>query len=216
MNNINNEKIVDFINDLYIDNEISKDLEALRQEGQEKNVPIIHREVGEFIKAILKIKKAENILEIGSAIGFSSIFFASCTKDSKITTIEIDEEMAKIARGNIIKYGYEDRIKLIEADALEAIPKLEDKYDFVFIDAAKGQYINFFNLVEDKLQPGAIIISDNILFRGMVGDDDLVKRRKITIVKRLRQYLDDLLKNKSYTSSFLQIGDGIALTIKED
>ncbi len=216
MNNINNEKIVDYINDLYIDNKISQDLEALRQDGEANNIPIIHREVGEFIKTILRMQKPKKILEIGSAIGFSSIFFASCTEDSQITTIEIDDDMAKIARSNIKKYGFEDRIDLIEGNALEVIPKLEEKYDFVFIDAAKGQYINFFSLVEGKLQPGAVIISDNILFRGMVGDDDLVKRRKITIVKRLREYLDDLLKNDSYTSSILQIGDGIALTYKED
>lgn len=215
MNNINNDKIVDYINDLYIDNEISKDLESLRQEGETNNVPIIHREVGEFIKTILKIQKPKKILEIGTAIGFSSIFFASCTEDSKIITIEIDEDMVDIARSNIIKYGFEDRIEVIEANALEAIPKLDESYDFVFIDAAKGQYINFFKLVEEKLQSGAVIISDNILFRGMVGDDDLVKRRKITIVKRLREYLDNLLKNDSYTSSILQIGDGVALTIKE-
>ena len=216
MNNINNEKIVDYINDLYIDNKISQNLEALRQDGEENNIPIIHREVGEFIKTILRMQKPKKILEIGCAIGFSSIFFASCTEDSQITTIEIDDDMAKIARSNIKKYGFEDRIDLIEGNALEVIPELEEKYDFVFIDAAKGQYINFFSLVEDKLQPGAVIISDNILFRGMVGDEDLVKRRKITIVKRLREYLDDLLKNDSYTSSILQIGDGIALTYKED
>ncbi|MDO5026258.1 MAG: O-methyltransferase [Tissierellia bacterium] len=215
MNEINNEKIVDFINNIYIKNKVSEELEDLRIYGQDHNIPIIHREVAEFIKSILVLKKPKKILEIGTAIGYSSIFFANYALDAQITTIEINEEMCKIARENIKKFGFEDRITLLEGDALDLIGSLEDKFDFVFIDAAKGQYIKFFELIEEKLDDKAVIISDNILFRGMVGDDDLVKRRKITIVKRLRKYLDMLVANENYTSSILQIGDGLALTIKE-
>lgn len=215
MNEINNEKIVEYINNIYVDNKVSKDLEDLRKFGEDNNIPIIHREVGEFIKTILKIYRPINILELGTAIGFSSIFFANFSPYSKITSIEIDKDMVEIASKNIIKYGFEDRIKIIEGNALDIIPQLNDTYDFVFIDAAKGQYIKFLDLVEKKLSDKAVIISDNILFRGMVGDDDLVRKRKITIVKRLRKYLNLLVQRKNYTSSILQIGDGVALTIRE-
>lgn len=215
MNQINNEKIVDYINEIYIDNKVSSELEELRAYGEENHIPIIHREVGEFIKTILLLYKPKNILEIGTAIGFSSIFFAKYAPEAKVTTIEINEEIIPTALENFKKYGYEDRINLIQADAVEAIPKLEGQYDFVFIDAAKGQYIKFFEEIEEKLSNKAVIISDNILFRGMVGDNDLVKRRKITIVKRLREYLNILVSRPGYTSSILQIGDGLALTIRE-
>lgn len=215
MNEINNDKIVDFINNIYIKNKVSEDLEDLRTYGERNNIPIIHREVAEFIKTVLLIFKPKRILEIGTAIGYSSIFFASNSPNSEVTTIEINEDMSKIAKKNIVDYGLENRINLIEADALEALPELEGKFDMVFIDAAKGQYIKFFELIEDKLDDRAIIISDNILFRGMVGDNDLVKRRKITIVKRLRNYLDMLVAKEGYTTSILQIGDGLALTVKE-
>lgn len=215
MNEINNEKIVKYINDIYINNKVSEDVEKLRTYGEDNNIPIIHREVQEFIKTILKIYKPKKILEIGTAIGFSSIFFASNTPEASITTIELSDDMVEIASKNIIDYGFDDRIEILKGNALEIIPQLTDKYDFVFIDAAKGQYIKFFELIEDKLSDKAVIISDNILFRGMVGDDDLVKRRKITIVKRLRKYLDLLVKKQDYTTSILQIGDGVALTVKE-
>lgn len=216
MNNINNEKIVNYINEIYIDNKVSYELEALRTYAQDNHIPIIHREVGEFIKTVIRMNRPKNILEIGTAIGYSAIFFAKYSDlDTKITTIEINEETADIARENIKKFGLQDRIEVLCGNALDVIPTLSDKYDFVFIDAAKGQYIKFFELIEEKLAEKAIIISDNILFRGMVGDDDLVKRRKITIVKRLREYLNMLADREGYTSSILQIGDGVSLTVKE-
>lgn len=216
MNNINNEKIVDFINEIYIDNHISEELEELRAYGEKNNVPIIHREVGEFIKTILKLHKPKRILEIGTAIGFSSIFFAKCCDDeTKVTSIEINEDIITLAKENIKKYNLEDRINVIFGDALEVIPNLQNTYDFVFIDAAKGQYINFFNEIEPKLADKAVIISDNILFRGMVADKELMVRRKKTIVQRLRKYLNMLTIKDGYTTSILPLGDGIALTVKE-
>ena len=215
MNEINNDKIVNFINEIYIDKNVSRDLEDLRAWGEANQIPIIHREVGEFIKTILLLQKPKKILEIGTAIAFSSIFFASICQDAKVTTIEINEEIIPTALSNIKKFGFEDRIEVINGDALDVIPGLDEGYDFVFIDAAKGQYIKFFELLEEKLADRAVIISDNILFRGMVGDNELVKRRKITIVKRLREYLNMLVEKKHYTSSILQIGDGVALTIRE-
>lgn len=216
MNNISNEKIVNYINEIYIDNKVSFELEELRVEAEKNNVPIIHREVGEFIRTIIRLYKPKRILEIGTAIGFSSIYFASFSDDdTKITTIEINEDTAEIARANIKKYGFEDRINVVCGDAIEVIPTLQDDYDFIFIDAAKGQYIHFFELIEAKLSDNAVILSDNILFRGMVGDNDLVKRRKITIVKRLRKYLSMLTNKEGYTTSILQIGDGVSLTVKE-
>lgn len=216
MNNINNEKIVDFINDIYIENHISEELESLRKYGEQNNIPIIHREVGEFIKTILLLEKPKNILEIGTAIGFSSIFFAKATSDdTRITSIEINDEMISLAKKNIEEFGLANRIEVKAGDARDVIPTLNDKYDFVFIDAAKGQYIKFFELIEPMLTDKAVIISDNILFRGMVADRDLLIRRKRTIVQRLKKYLNMLTIKKGYTTSILPLGDGVALTIKE-
>lgn len=216
-NHINNEKVIDFINEIYVNNKISIEFDELRKYAEKNNVPIIHREVGEFLKTLLKMNPPKHILEIGTAIGFSSIFFARNTPDStQITTLELNEDIILTAKENINKFGVADRINIIQGNALDIIPHLENKYDFVFIDAAKGQYLNFFEKVEPKLTQKAIIISDNILFRGMVADDDLLIRRKKTIVNRLRKYLNLLTIKEGYTSSILPIGDGICLTIKEE
>ena len=216
MNNINNEKIVDYIDQIYVENKISSEFEDLRRYGEENHVPIIHRQVGEFIKSLINIYKPKRMLEVGTAIGFSSIFFASCSDELAIDTIELKEDMAAIARKNIEQRNLSNRINVIEGDANDVIPRLDVKYDLVFIDAAKGQYIKFFEKIEPILADRALIISDNILYKGMVADDDLVVRRKITIVKRLREYLDMLASKEGYQSSFLPFGDGIALTIKEE
>lgn len=216
-NHINNEKVIDFINEIYVNNNISSEFDELREYAEENKVPIIHREVGEFLKTILVMNPPKHILEIGTAIGFSSIFFAKNTpENTQITTLELNEEVIPLAKENIAKFGYENRINVIQGNALDIIPHLENKYDFIFIDAAKGQYLNFFEEIEPKLTESAIIVSDNILFKGMVADDQLLVRRKKTIVQRLRKYLNLLTTKDGYTSSILPLGDGVCLTIKEE
>ena len=135
--------------------------------------------------------------------------------EGEVTTIELSDEMADIAEENIKKAGLSDKITLIRGDGREVIPEIEGEFDLIFIDAAKGQYQEFFNEAKRLLRVGGILVSDNVLFKGMTATDELVIRRKITIVKRLREYLTMLKENKDFATALLPIGDGVAISIKE-
>lgn len=181
----------------------------------ENNVPIIHKEVAQFLKVIIKSHNIKKILEAGTAIGYSSSIMAKAAgKDSKVTTIEINDDMYNISRENIEKLKLKDNIEVIKGDALEVLENITGEYDMIFLDASKGHYDEFLNKCLDKLKPNGLLISDNVLFRGMVATNDLVKRRKITIVKRMRKYLENISTSENLETSILPIGDGIALTCK--
>lgn len=214
MSNINYDYINSYIESVIPENQgILKEIEDY---GIDNQVPIITKDVEQLLKTILAIKKPKYILELGTAIGYSAILMASQTdEDTKIISIERNEKMYKKAKENIEKAGYSHRIEVVFADAKEIIEELDGPFDFVFLDAAKGQYKNFFDKIEAKLLPEAIVFSDNILFKGMVANDDLVIRRKKTIVKRLREYIVYLMNLDNYTTSIIPIGDGVALTHKE-
>ncbi len=210
MNRINNEYISSFIEEMIID----KDFLELRRYAEVENVPIMKLETKEFLKILLAIKKPKSILEIGTAIGYSSLVFDKYT-DANITTIELSEDMAKIAQGNFNKYNV--GLNLINDDAEKALTKLNQGFDFVFIDANKSNYKFYFDYVDKHLlNSGGIIVADNILFRGEVCNDDLVEKRKITIVKRLRNFLAYISLRDDYKTSIVPIGDGISISIKEE
>ncbi len=184
--------------------------------AEENNVPIIHKEVAELLKVILKIHKPKRILEIGCAIGYSSIFFESVLDNEvEIITTERNPVMLEKAKKNIKDAGLEDRISILEGDAQETLNTVDGKFDMIFIDAAKGQYKMFFDMVIDKLKIGGIVISDNILYKGMIASDDLVVRRKKTIVKRMRDYLDYICQSDYLDTSIIPIGDGLAISYKK-
>lgn len=213
MTNINNEYITEYIRGIIpVSDKIFHELEEY---ALENNVPIIEPEVAQFIRVIVKLTKPMKILEVGTAIGYSAIVFALAFPDSKITTIERNDVMISQAEKNIKRNNLENRIKLISGDAKDILPSLEGEYDLIFLDAAKGQYIDFFDEGSRLLKKGGIIISDNVLFKGMVAADELVVRRKKTIVKRLRTYLDYINNIEGYTSSILPLGDGVAITYKD-
>lgn len=180
----------------------------------ENSVPISQPESIKLIELLIMIGKVKRVLEVGSAIGYSAIRMAEAGAET-IDTIEINHDTALIARENIEKSGYSDRINLIEGDAKEIIPNLEGMYDMIFIDAAKGQYNEFFKHGMRLLKKGGILISDNILYKGMTATDELVLHRKITIVKRLRQYVDMLCKHPELETDILPLGDGVALSVKK-
>lgn len=213
MSNINEEYIDEYIRDLLPEKEELKELE----EYAEKNhVPIIEPEVAQLIRVILKMNRPKNILEIGTAIGYSAIVMSNNTsKETKITTIERRSDMVKLAEENIQKYNYGHKVEVLEGDAIEILPTLKGKYDFIFLDAAKGHYMDFFTEAIRLLNHGGVIVSDNVLFKGMVASDELVIRRKKTIVKRLRAFLEYINKIEGYTSSVIPIGDGLAITYRE-
>lgn len=210
MNRINNEYISSFIEDIIID----CDFLELRKFAEKENVPIMKLESKEFLKNLLAIKRPKSILEIGTAIGYSSLVFDKYS-DAKITTIELSEDMAHIAKENFNKYNVD--INLINDDAEKALTKLNQGFDFVFIDANKSNYKFYFDYVDKNLlNNGGVIVADNILFRGEVCNDDLVEKRKITIIKRLRNFLAYITRRDDYQTSIVPIGDGISVSVKEE
>ena len=215
LNHINEEYIEDYILSILPENEdYLKELELF---AYENHIPIVEREVAQLLKVLLKIHRPKKILEIGTAIGYSSLVMASSTDiDCSITTIERRRDMVELAEKNINDTVYKDRIKVLYGEAEDILPSLDDIYDFIFLDAAKGQYMEFFNHCSNLIQENGLIVSDNVLFKGMVASDDLVIRRKKTIVKRLRAYLKHINYLEGYTSCVIPIGDGVALTYREE
>jgi predicted O-methyltransferase YrrM len=190
-------------------------LAELENYALQNSVPIIQREVGKFLELMINIKKPAKILELGTAIGYSAILMsASLNGSGKITTIERDSDMVKIARENIDGYGYNENIKVIEGDCLDILGDLEDKFDIIFMDAGKGHYNHFLPHCLRLLNKDGIIIADNVLFKGMVASRELLKRRKITIVKRMKTYLDMVSNNEELITSVIPMGDGIAVTTR--
>lgn len=209
------------INDYVIDhippeNEFLRELEA---SALERNFPIITREVGQFLRFLINLKKPKNILEIGTAIGYSGILMLDSYENiENLITLEIKEDSAKEAEENFKKARVSHKTEILVDNALISLEKLQDrdmKFDFVFIDAAKGHYHEYFDLIEPMLSENAVVVCDNVLYKGMVADDSLIIRRKKTIVKRLREFIDYMMQNKNYESSLIPMGDGLLVIYKK-
>ena len=205
--NINYNHIVDYLNNIYID----EDFIELRNYGIENNIPIMKLETKEFLKSLVLISKPKNILEIGTAIGYSSLLFSKYS-NANITTIEKSKEISEIAKANFSKYN--KKINLINMDAKKALNNFNQGFDFVFIDANKSQYEYYFNESLKLLNENGLIVCDNILFRGEITSDDLINRRHITMVKNLRKFLSHITNLDEYVTSIIPIGDGISLTTR--
>lgn len=214
MSNIVNDKVENYIRETLKPSQgLLRDLELY---AEENSVPIIHKEVADLLRVILKLKRPKKILELGCAIGYSSLFFADVLDgDVEIVTTERNPIMLERAQDNIKKAGMEDRIKILVGDAEETLKDLEGTFDMIFIDAAKGHYKMFFDMLIGKLNHGGIVISDNILYKGMIASDDYVVRRKKTIVKRMRTYLDYICDLEGVSTSLIPIGDGLAISYKD-
>ncbi len=204
----------------YIRGLIKSDDEALLElEGYalENHVPIIQKDAGRLLETLVLMSRPKRILELGTAIGYSSILMSRCAgRQAKITTVERSPEMVAVAAGNIKKYGYDDRIDVLEGDCLEILEGLEAKYDFIFMDAGKSHYNDFFPHCARLLNENGVIVSDNVLFRGMIASDELVEKRMATIVKRMRQYLSALFANEEFHTSVVPVGDGIAISTRRN
>lgn len=214
MSNIVNDKVENYIRETLKPSQgLLRDLELY---AEENSVPIIHKEVADLLRVVLKLKRPKKILELGCAIGYSSLFFADVLDgDVEIVTTERNPIMLERAQDNIKKAGMEDRIKILVGDAEETLKDLEGTFDMIFIDAAKGHYKMFFDMLIGKLNHGGIVISDNILYKGMIASDDYVVRRKKTIVKRMRTYLDYICDLEGISTSLIPIGDGLAISYKD-
>ena len=212
--NINYDYIIRYIRDTIPRSE--GQLLEMERFAKENEVPISQPESIRMIEILLKLMNAKEILEVGSAIGYSAIRMSRAS-DARVTTIELSEEMADLAEANIKKAGLEEKISLIRGDGVKVLEKMDGEgiFDVIFVDAAKGQYMEFFPNCLRLLRKGGLLISDNILYKGMTATDELVVRRKITIVRRLRAYLEMLKENKQLSTAIIPIGDGVAVSVKE-
>ena len=189
-------------------------------ENIKENIPIIRKGSQRLIRFMLEMKKPLNILEVGTATGFSTIFMLEfLNKNAKITTIEKMEERAAKAEENFKKFDKSKRITLIKGDAADILSELASKdktYDFIFMDAAKGQYINFLENIKKLLVSGGILMTDNMLQEGRLLDSRYtVVRRDRTIHSRMREYANALLTDKEFETMLLESGDGMAVSIKK-
>ena len=208
------ERIVTFINSL--DTRNSELLETIEGEARAADVPIIRREMQSFLKVLLMLKKPERVLEVGTAVGFSALLMSEYVPDEcRITTIENYEKRIPIARENFRRAGKEEQITLLEGDAAEVLKRLDGPYDFVFMDAAKGQYIHYLPDILRLLPPGGCLVTDNVMQDGDVIESRFaVERRNRTIHARMREYLYELKHNDELTTSIIPLGDGVAVSIK--
>jgi predicted O-methyltransferase YrrM len=213
MSQINHDYINNYLIDLIPQNEgILKELEAY---AKEHNTPIVTPDVAGLLKVMIKSVDAKNILEVGTAIGYSAILMGLCAANGfRITTIERNEENANLALQNIEKAGMTQNIKVLIGDASEVLDQIEGTYDVIFVDAAKGHYMDFFQKSIGKLKIGGLFICDNVLFRGMVAERSLLVRRKITIVKRLKKFLSYISNNESLQTTIIPMGDGVSISCK--
>ncbi|OXT07673.1 methyltransferase [Thermoanaerobacterium thermosaccharolyticum] len=191
-------------------------LKDIENYANENFIPIIKPEVARFLETIVKIKQPQNILEIGTAIGYSSIIMLKAYKNAKVLTIEKDIDMAEMAKINFIKASLIDRVELVKGDALEVLPCLSNKYDLIFIDASKGHYKEFFDESLRVLNDDGILICDNILYKGYVTNEVHVKHKRRTIVYRMRDFISYVLDRKDITTTIIPIGDGLSISVKEE
>lgn len=199
-------------------------LDELEKEALENDVPIIRRSMQRFLKLMLKMNQPKNILEVGTAVGFSAILMAQYSDpDCRITTIEKYEKRIPVAEENFMKSGFNERINFLKGDATEILSDMASglndgvtqQFDMIFMDAAKAQYINFLPDVLKLLKKGGVLITDNVL------QDDTVIQSKYTVVrrdrtihKRMREYLYELMHDEQLTTDILQVGDGISVSVK--
>ncbi|MGM0470819.1 MAG: O-methyltransferase [Bacillota bacterium] len=207
--NILTEFVKDYIDQ--INPELTGDLKELEAEASEKGIPIITPEIGHFLSLLISIHQPQNILELGTATGYSTLWLAQ-DNQCEIVTIELKEREAKVARQNFKRLGLANRVELLVGDAVELMPNLEQQFDFIFIDAAKGQYLEFLEQALDLVTPGGLIVADNVLFKGMIANEDLMHPRYDTLTYRLRDYIDEVMNHPQLKSSILPLGDGLAIS----
>lgn len=190
-------------------------MEELEIYASENNIPIMQKDGILYLCNYIKDNDIKNILEIGSAIGYSSIMMASVSDDIKVTTIERDKDRYNEAVFNIRNYNLEDRINIIYGDACDI--DVDGKYDLIFIDAAKGKNTYFFNKFKKNLNRDGVIITDNLSFHGLVEDSSLIKtKNQRGIVNKIKSYIDFLDNNKEFITSYVEVGDKISISKRGD
>lgn len=209
------ERLVTYINSLDTGN--TEILDQIEKEAIAAYVPIIRKEMQSFLKLLLAIQKPMRILEVGTAVGFSAILMAQYAPvDCKIVTIENYEKRIPVAKENFKRAGKDEQITLLEGDAMQILPTLSGEFDMIFMDAAKGQYINFMPDILRLLKSGGVLVSDNVLQDGdIIESHYVVERRNRTIYKRMREYMYELTHNEGLVTAVLPVGDGITVSAKK-
>lgn len=209
------ERLVTYIDSL--DSGNTAILDTIEKEALDSYVPIIRKSMQSFLKLLLAMNKPKRILEVGTAVGFSAILMAEYNPyPCEIVTIENYDKRIPIARENFKRAGKENQITLLEGDATEVLKTLEEPFDMIFMDAAKGQYINFFGDVMRLLKKDGVLVSDNVLQDGdIIESHFVVTRRNRTIHKRMREYLYELTHRDDLVTSVMPIGDGITVSVKK-
>ena len=209
------ERLVTYINSLDTGN--TDILDTIEREALDTFVPIIRKEMQSFLKVFLGIHRPKRILEVGTAVGFSAILMAEYNPmDCEIITIENYDKRIPIARENFVRAEKDKQITLIEGDATEVLKTLEEPFDLIFMDAAKGQYINYLPDIMRLLKKGGVLISDNVLQDGdIIESHFVVTRRNRTIHKRMREYLYELTHRDDLRTMVLPIGDGITISLRQ-
>lgn len=210
------ERLLTYINSLDCGN--TSFLDALEKEALDNYVPIIRKDMQSFLKVMLSIKQPGRVLEVGTAVGFSTLLLCEYgPADMHITTIENYEKRIPIAKANFEKAGKTEQITLLEGDAAELLKTLDEPFDFIFMDAAKGQYLAFLPDCVRLLKEGGILITDNVLQDGEIMESRFaVTRRNRTIHTRMREYLYAVKHHPLLESSILPVGDGITLSVKRN
>lgn len=210
------ERMRTYINSLDMGN--TPFLEKLEQDALASGVPIIRKEMQSFIKVLLALRAPKRILEVGTAVGFSTLLMCEYNPcQAEIVTIENYEKRISLARDNFIRAGREKQITLLEGDAGEILKELTEPFDLIFMDAAKGQYIHWLPDVMRLMRKGAVLVSDNVLQEGdIIQSHYLVERRNRTIYKRMREYLYELKHNPKLLTTILPLGDGVTVSVKQE
>ncbi|MEW6621708.1 MAG: O-methyltransferase [Bacillota bacterium] len=193
-------------------------LKKIECEGFEDNIPIAQPQVAQLLHLLVTITKSKRILEIGTGTGYSTIWMARATEifNGKVTTIELNHLRQRRAREYFQRAGLTEIIDSHLGNALDILPNMQQEYDFIFLDAAKGQYISFFTYAYNLLLPGGILVADNVLFKGYVVPKVRYPRRKRTLVLRLREFLNMLYSHPNLITTILPIGDGVAVVYRKD
>jgi predicted O-methyltransferase YrrM len=191
-------------------------LKELEDFALKNHIPIIQPESAAFIKTLVMLKRPQRILEVGTAIGYSAtIMLEAMDKSGIIDTIEIDEQIAEIAKRNIKKMGYDNRIRVIIGDASEVLECINSPYDLIFLDAAKGQYCEYLEHAVRLLRPEGLLLSDNVLYKGGVVQGENAPHKHRTIAVNLKKYLYEICHDESLETSVIPIGDGMAISLKK-
>lgn len=211
--NITNEIISSYIDNLYVNE--NRRLEELRQFAEEHYVPIILKDTEKLLKVIMRLKEPARVLEIGTAVGYSSCVFADCC-DCSVLTIESDEETAKAARTNILNLGFADRVEVLVGDAREVLTGLDaaESFDILFIDAAKSHYREFWDLAMPLMKDDSMVICDNVLMRGMTASDEYDNKGKHrTSINRMREFIEYINGLDYADTAVLPVGDGVSISL---